>query len=137
MRPVRISLAAFGPYCEKQTLEFDDLGEARLFLIHGPTGAGKTTVLDAICVALYGETSGDERTARQMRSDLADASLCTEVTFDFQLGKQVYRIYRRPEQERPKPGGGVTKVPHKAMLWRRTQRRMTKTGQCLLNKFRK
>ncbi len=121
MRPLRLAVKAFGPYADEQIFDFRQLGGRTFFLIHGPTGSGKTTVLDAICFALYGDTSGDERKGKQMRSDLADPECLTEVTLDFSLGTELYRVTRSPEQERPKArGSGMTKVSPKAALWRRT-----------------
>lgn len=121
MRPSRLVMRAFGPFAGEQMLDFDLLSGRSLFLIHGPTGAGKTTILDAICFALYGDTSGDEREGKQMRSDQAGPGDLTEVTFDFQLGDQHYRVNRRPEQTRPKKRGqGETIEPAQATLWRRT-----------------
>lgn len=121
MRPLLLTLQAFGPYAEPQVLDFRALAGNALFLIHGPTGSGKTTLLDAICFALYGETSGKDRSGAQMRSDHADAQQTTEVTFDFALGSEQYRVLRRPEQERAKKrGSGVTVEPQQALLWRRT-----------------
>lgn len=121
MRPLRLLTKAFGPYSGELILDFRQLGERTLFLIHGPTGSGKTTILDAICFALYGECSGEERDARQMRSDHADPQLLTEVIFDFRLGSDDYRVYRRPEQHRPKKRGeGTTTARAEATLWRRT-----------------
>jgi exonuclease SbcC len=76
-----------------------------LFLIHGPTGAGKTSVLDAISYALYGKPSGAERDPKRMRSDHAEAGLPTEVTFDFVVNNESYRVYRRPEHLTPKKRG--------------------------------
>jgi len=121
MRPLKLVMRAFGPYAQEQVLDFGVLEERSFFLIHGPTGAGKTSILDAICFALYGETSGGERQIRHMRSDHADPGVLTEVTFDFTLGVETYRVFRRPEQDRPKKrGSGMTKEPAKATLWKRT-----------------
>lgn len=122
MRPVRLILQAFGPYAGRQVLDFRDLKGRSLFLISGPTGSGKTTILDAICFALYGETSsGSERDVRRMRSDHSPPDVLTEVTFDFALGAEEYRVYRCPEQRRPKKRGeGFTTQKAEATLWRRT-----------------
>ncbi|MDI6710751.1 MAG: SMC family ATPase [Bacillota bacterium] len=121
MRPVRLAMTAFGPYAGTQELDFTALGGHSLFLIHGPTGAGKTSILDAICFALYGDTSGAERDGRDMRSHHADRAVTTEVTFDFILGGATYRVWRRPQQERPKVRGeGMTTTPADAVLWART-----------------
>lgn len=121
MRPLRLLTRAFGPYSGEQIVDFRQLHDRTLFLIHGPTGSGKTTILDAVCFALYGECSGDDREARRMRSDHADPQLITEVFLDFRLGDEDYRIYRRPEQQRPKKrGDGTTTARAEATLWRRT-----------------
>jgi len=121
MRPLKLVMRAFGPYAQEQVLDFGVLEECSFFLIHGPTGAGKTSILDAICFALYDETSGGERKIRHMRSDHADPGVLTEVIFDFALGAETYRVFRRPEQDRPKKrGSGMTKEPAKATLWKRT-----------------
>lgn len=109
MRPIRLTMKAFGPYAEETVIDFEKLDGRRLFLICGPTGAGKTTILDAMCYALYGKTSGD-RSGRNMRSDYADTSVRTEVTFDFALGNHVYRAYRSPEQLLNKKRGSGQKV---------------------------
>ena len=123
MRPVRLELSAFGPYAERQELDFEALGAERVFLICGPTGAGKTSLLDAICFALYGETSGGERDPKEMRSDHAAPDVPTEVTFEFALGDERYAVWRRPEQERPKKRGrGTTVALGEAALWRRDGR---------------
>ncbi len=98
MRPLRLVMQAFGPYRDEQVLDFTELGPNRVFLIHGDTGSGKTTILDAIVFALYGSTSGGERQAEQMRSESALPTVPTEVTFDFALGGRSYRIRRRPTQ---------------------------------------
>ncbi len=121
MRPQRLTVRAFGAYPGEQILDFRQLGHRTLFLIHGATGSGKTTLLDAVCFALYGVCSTDDRDPKRVRSDHADPSVLTEVIFDFRLGDQDYRVYRRPEQERPKKrGGGLTRTPPEAWLARRT-----------------
>ncbi len=121
MKPLRLVMQAFGPYAAKQTIDFRQLGSRSLFLIHGQTGAGKTSILDAICFALYGESSGAVREPRALRSDHASPDLPTEVTFDFSVGAEQYRITRLPEQERAKKKGtGATREPPEATLWRRT-----------------
>ncbi|HOI12045.1 MAG TPA: AAA family ATPase, partial [Myxococcota bacterium] len=73
MKPLRIEMHAFGPFAEKEVVDFGKLGNATFFLIHGPTGSGKSTILDAMCFALYGQTSGAERQGLQMRSHHARA----------------------------------------------------------------
>jgi exonuclease SbcC len=112
-------MTAFGPYAGGQTLDFRELADSRLFLIHGPTGSGKTTLLDAMCFALYGACSGGDRDTKQVRSDHAEPDTLTEVTFDFRLGDMEYRVYRRPEQLRPKKrGGGTAMIRPEANLHR-------------------
>lgn len=121
MRPLKLTMSAFGPYAGTQVLDFTELGGRSFFLIHGPTGSGKTTILDAICFSLYGDTSGAQRDGRQMRSDHTDHSIITEITFDFAVGSETYRVRRSPDQERPKRRGeGTTSMPSDATLWRRT-----------------
>jgi len=121
VRPIRLTAQAFGPYADEQVFDFTELGERSFFLICGPTGSGKTSLLDALCFALFGDTSGAERSGKQMRSDYADPATPTEVTLDFSVGPERYRVQRSPEQERPKKrGAGTTAQPAGATLWRRT-----------------
>ncbi|MCE2570939.1 AAA family ATPase [Motilimonas eburnea] len=119
MRPVHLTMAAFGPFADQQVVDFEKLGRNPLFLLNGPTGAGKTSILDAICFALYGKTTGDEREAAQMRCDYADEQTLTQVELVFELGEQRYRIVRIPEQQRPKKSGdGMTEQKPQAELYR-------------------
>ena len=121
MRPLFIEINAFGAYADSESIDFSRLKDEPLLLIHGPTGSGKSTVLDAICFALFGDTSGDERTGQQMRSELADPDQLTQITFDFGFRDRVYRVRRSPGQHRPKTrGDGTTFVAHAASLWDRT-----------------
>ena len=94
MRPLKLTMSAFGPYAGEQVLDFGELGKNQLFLIHGPTGGVNSTVLDAISFALYGESSGDERDGESLRSDYASSDVPTEVTLDFQVGEQTFSILR-------------------------------------------
>ncbi|ALC17237.1 DNA repair exonuclease SbcCD ATPase subunit [Desulfuromonas soudanensis] len=117
MRPLTLIMTAFGPFSGTETIRFTDLGENPLFLINGPTGSGKTTILDAICFALYGKTTGDEREGAQMRCDLSAADTLTEVTLEFRLSGRRFRIRRVPEQQRPKSRGeGTTTQAPEAQL---------------------
>ncbi|MEH6346692.1 MAG: SMC family ATPase [Bermanella sp.] len=119
MRPLKLSMSAFGPFVGTEVIDFTCLGDNPLFLLNGPTGAGKTSILDAICFALYGKTTGDEREGGQMRCDMSDDQLLTEVTFDFSLAKDQYQIRRVPEQSRVKKSGeGFTIQKPEAQLYK-------------------
>ena len=119
MRPISIKMTAFGPFAGTEEVDFTQLGRNPLFLINGPTGSGKTTILDAICFALYGETTGADRDGREMRCDHATADELTAVEFVFELGETLYRVYRIPEQERQKVRGeGTTKQAAEAQLYK-------------------
>lgn len=121
MTPLTLTMQAFGPFAGSETIDFTALGKSPLFLINGPTGAGKSSILDAICFALYGQTTGNDRDAGQMRCDQAAASLLTEVSLDFRLRDGTYRVRRVPQQERPKATGeGTTTQSAEAQLWRLT-----------------
>ena len=116
MRPHRLELSAFGPYPGDVALDFDDLAGEGLFLVHGPTGAGKTSLLDAMTFALYGGVAGARRIDR-LRSDHADLRAVTSVAFEFGLRGQDYRITRVPPHERAKKTGtGMTTQKAKATL---------------------
>ena len=102
MKPLRLAFQAFGPYVGRQEIDFSLLGRAGLFLICGETGAGKTFLLDAITYALYGQSSGGScGTFAEMRCQRAEATISTEVLFEFERGGQQYRFVRRME-----PGSG-------------------------------
>src|SRR5690606_24319361 len=94
MRPLALRLSAFGAYAGVQEFDFAALGAQRLFLIHGPTGSGKTTLLDALCYALFGQSSGEERDAAHLRSHHAEAAAETWVELEFALGAEHFRIRR-------------------------------------------
>ena len=119
MTPLQLTMRAFGPFSGEHTLTFSDFGENPFFLINGTTGSGKSSILDAICYALYGQTTGDERTGEQMRCDFASLDTDTWVSFMFLLGDKHYRIERSPEQTLAKKRGeGTTKRAHSVQFYR-------------------
>lgn len=119
MKPLQLTMHAFGAYADEQTIDFTLLGDKNFFLIHGPTGSGKTTILDAISFALYGSASGDLRESKSLRSDYAPAEQKTEVEFTFKSGEHIYQVLRAPEQELKKQRGeGTRKVPAAAALFK-------------------
>ncbi|MFC3039787.1 AAA family ATPase [Virgibacillus xinjiangensis] len=96
MKPLKLTMTAFGPYKDTETVDFSDLKENRLFVISGNTGAGKTTIFDGICFALYGSASGQDRDQTMMlRSDFADDAVHTAVELEFELGSRIYRVLRQ------------------------------------------
>lgn len=119
MRLHRLKVTAFGPFAEPQEIDFDALSGAGVFLLHGPTGAGKTSVLDAVCYALYASVPGvRQNPGNSLRSDHAAPETPTEVTLELTAGGRRLEITRRPEQDRPKKRGtGTTK--DKAQSWLR------------------
>ena len=117
MRPLNLVISAFGPYAGKVQLHMEDLGKKGLYLITGDTGAGKTTIFDAICYALFGEASGSNREAGMFRSKYADDSVDTFVELTFVHCEKNYSVKRVPEYLRPKKSGqGFTKNVAGAIL---------------------
>ncbi len=117
MRPIKLTVSAFGPYAGKTILEMDKLGDNGLYLITGDTGAGKTTIFDAITYALYGEASGENREPSMFRSKYAEATTPTEVELVFSYAGKTYTVKRNPEYERPKSRGeGFTTQKAEAQL---------------------
>lgn len=118
MRPIRLTMTAFGPYAGRTELELDQLGTAGLYLITGDTGAGKTTIFDAVTYALFGEASGDSRTPDMLRSKYAEPETPTEVELTFDHAGRHYTVKRSPEQERPAKRGSdrLVKKPAEATL---------------------
>ena len=117
MKPEKMTISAFGPFAGEVTIDFTKLGENGLYLITGDTGAGKTTIFDAITFALYGEASGDYRESAMFRSKYAkeDTKTFVELTFSY-AGKQ-YFVRRNPEYLRPKGRGeGMTTQRSEAVL---------------------
>lgn len=117
MRTRLLEIQAFGPYKTKQTLDFTMLGDESLFLITGPTGAGKTTIFDAICFSLYGKASGADRDHDTLRSDFSSHETETFVRFTFSVKNETYRVLRKPKQWIPKlRGEGLKEEPATAVL---------------------
>ena len=98
MKPISLTIEAFGPYRDSVTLDFSALQDHSMFLISGPTGAGKTSILDAMVYALYGEPSGEVRKTDAIRSDFAEPERMTRVDFSFAIGEAQYRVERLPKQ---------------------------------------
>ena len=98
MKPISLTIEAFGPYRDSVTLDFNELQNHSMFLISGPTGAGKTSILDAMVYALYGEPSGEVRKTDAIRSDFAEPQHMTRVDFSFAIGDAQYRVERLPKQ---------------------------------------
>ena len=131
MKPLYLEMNAFGPYAGRQVIDFSRLEEHKLFLIYGPTGAGKTTVLDAMCYALYGETSGNRRSGAHMRSEYASPEEETYVVFAFAIGPARYCVERRPEQQiAKKRGTGLKKSAASAALYAVDERGRKDGGHC-------
>ena len=117
MKPLKLTINAFGPYAGRQEIDFEQLAGQNLFLITGPTGAGKTTVFDAITFALYGRASGESRKdAEKLKSDYATPDEPCFVRLSFLLRGEVYTIERRPKQQRITRGGGVSTANGDALL---------------------
>ncbi|RGA01119.1 SMC family ATPase [Microbispora triticiradicis] len=117
MRLHRLSLVAFGSFPGTEEVDFDALGEAGLFLIHGPTGAGKTTVLDAVCYALYGRVPGQRESARSLRCDHAPPTRGPSVTLEATIRGRRLRVTRSPAWMRPKlRGSGLVEEKAKALV---------------------
>ena len=121
MRPVRLTLQAFGPYANREVIDFRSAVEAGLFGIYGQTGSGKSTIFSGMTFALFGEPSKSEQDRTSLRSDHAAADLATEVEFVFDVGDRRFVVVRQPDQMRPKQRGeGETKSAHEAHLFEAT-----------------
>ncbi|MFD3687405.1 AAA family ATPase [Nocardiopsis sp. NPDC058631] len=137
MRLHTLTLQAFGPFAGTERVDFDRLGAGGLFLVHGPTGAGKTSVLDAVCFALYGSVPGARGKDRSPKSDHAPLDRLPQVTLEFTVQGRRVRIERSPRWERPKKRGTGTKVENAKVLvlehadgrWRDVTTRPDEAGQ--------
>ncbi len=117
MKPLKLTLSAFGPYADETVIDFTQLGGQGLFLVTGDTGAGKTTIFDGITFALYGETSGGVREASMLRSKYAKPETPTYAEYIFEYKDAVYTVKRSPDYERPKTRGtGMTTQKGEALL---------------------
>lgn len=118
MKPLKLTIQAFGPYAGREVIDFSHLGNRTMFVISGKTGAGKTTIFDAISYAIYGKASGEDRNGPELRSQFASDEFLTEVSLDFSLRSKVYSITRSPQQLKKKDKGeGYTQVGAKAELY--------------------
>ena len=117
MRPEKLTISAFGPYADKTEIDFSRLGEGGLYLITGDTGAGKTTIFDAITFSLYGQASGQVRDSAMFRSKYADTASETFVELEFSYQGKIYQFFRSPEYMAPKKRGtGLTLRKAEAQL---------------------
>ena len=118
MKPLVLTMQAFGPYAGKETIDFRMLGNRKMFVISGKTGAGKTTIFDGISFAIYGKASGEDRNGQELRSQFAEDRMETEVSLEFMLHGKTYYVIRAPQQERKKKSGsGFTTVGARAELY--------------------
>ena len=130
MKPLVLTMSAFGPYAGVCTVDFTKLGGRGLFLITGDTGAGKTTIFDGVSYALFGETSGSSRGGEGLRSDFASPGTETYVSLTFEHRGERYAVRRSPEYSRPKlRGEGVTRQPASAELIYPDGRTAAKVGE--------
>ena len=117
MRPLKLTISAFGPYADKVFIDMEALGENGIYLITGDTGAGKTTIFDAITFALYDKASGEHRDTSMLRSKYAEPTTPTEVELTFSNHGKIYTVKRNPDYERPaKNGNGTTTQRAEASL---------------------
>jgi exonuclease SbcC len=137
MRLHELSVTAFGPFVETVEVDFDELAAGGVFLLTGDTGAGKTSVLDAVCFALYGEVPGDRHHARHLRSDHADPETPPRVVLTVTVGERTFRFTRSPAWERPKRRTtGMTRVQAHVVVeehghggWTMLTNRLDEAGQ--------
>ncbi|UUZ59064.1 AAA family ATPase [Nocardioides sp. B-3] len=136
MRLHSLSITAFGPFADTVEVDFDTLSGSGLFLLSGPTGAGKSSVLDAVCFALYGDVPGDRSTAGRLRCDRAGEGVAPRVRLEVTLSGRRFRIERSPKWERPKKRGtGMTTEQASVVIservddgWQPLSTRLDETG---------
>lgn len=137
MRLHRLEITAFGPFADTVEVDFDALSDAGLFLLTGPTGAGKTSILDAVCFALYGDVPGDRAGAKRLRSDHASPGTAPRVSLECTLSGRRLRLVRSPAWLRPKKRGvgttpqqaSVTATERVGDAWVPLSSRLDETGQ--------
>ncbi len=118
MKIKKLTISAFGPYSKKTEIDFSKFNKTGIYLITGDTGAGKTTIFDAISFALYGASSGGLRESKMLRSEYADKDVATFVDLEFDYKNRAYRVWRNPVYERPKKRGeGTTRQDASAVLY--------------------
>lgn len=105
MKPIKLTMQAFGPYAGREIIDFSLLENRTMFVISGKTGSGKTTIFDGISFAIYGRASGDDRMGQDLRSQFAEEDVTTEVSLEFSLRDKMYYIWRSPQQEKRRPAG--------------------------------
>ena len=130
MRPLKLTMSAFGPYAGEVSLDMRKLGNGGIYLICGDTGAGKTTIFDAVCFALYGKASGDIRDKSSFRSKYANDEAKTYVELEFEYNGEIYKVTRNPEYLRKsKRGEGFAKQGANATLILPNGTVVTKTNE--------
>jgi DNA repair protein SbcC/Rad50 len=118
VKPLKLTMQAFGPYAEKEEIDFRNLGSRTMFVISGKTGSGKTTIFDGISFSIYGKASGENRSPAELRSQFAKDEDVTEVELLFSLRGKTYRIWRSPQQDKKKArGAGFTTINARAELY--------------------
>jgi DNA repair protein SbcC/Rad50 len=118
VKPLKLTMQAFGPYAEREEIDFRQLDNRTMFVISGKTGSGKTTIFDGISYSIYGKASGEDRTPTELRSQFAMDEDVTEVELLFSLRGKTYRIWRSPQQDKKKARGeGFTTINARAELF--------------------
>ena len=118
MRPLKLTMQAFGPYAGTEEIDFSKLANRTMFVISGKTGSGKTTIFDGISYAIYGKATGEDRNGTDLRSQFARDEILTEVSLLFTLRNKTYHIIRSPQQEKRKErGDGFRTINAKAELY--------------------